>query len=323
MSWAVLDFLKQATDSLNVQGYRVDALSDPRPLGEHGGVWRCALSSPQEGMPSSVVLKRTGEAWPWRTQDWTCQFFLSDLPGTRGLAPEFFAADQDLGFYLLEDLGLGTDLGLAIAYPDSRGRLAAGLLACCLAGLHAGTFGRRGVFSLLRDRLPGYRPLHDEQEPWRRSVEHALDSLRPGLAAGLEGVLARLSAEMANPAEFLCLTHGDWYANSVWYGDAGPRLLDFRQGAYRHALLDLAAWEWRCGAHVSAAESLVTEYQGELERLGADRGERFAYAHACARAWVALHHLAQGERGPLLRRLLIGASGAQALAPLEELVGRL
>lgn len=319
MSWAVRDFVKQVVENLNGQGYRVDGLEDPRPLGEHGGVWRCDLASPETGMPASVVLKQTGETWPWRWQDWTCQFFLSDLAGTRGLGPEFFAADPGVGYYLLEDLGLGTDLGLAIARPDSRGLLAADLLACSLAGLHAGTFGRERVFALLRDNLPGHRPLRDEQELWRRKAEAALEGLGPGLAEALAPALGILSAEMEAPAEFLCLTHGDWNANSVWYGDVGPRLMDFRRGAYRHALLDLAAWEWRCGAHGVAAESLWRQYKGELERLGADRGERFPEAHARARAWIALWHFGQGERGPLMRRLLAQAAVSPDLAALGEL----
>ncbi|MGH7441421.1 MAG: hypothetical protein ACREKE_01980, partial [bacterium] len=132
-------------------------------------------------------------------------------------------------------------------------------------------------------------------------------------------VLALLRAEAENPAEFLCLAHGDWYAQSVWYGDQGPRLFDFRHGGFRHALLDLAAWEWRCGIHVGVAEHLVEEYLGELGRLGADRGGRFSQAHARARAWMALWHVARGERGLLVRRQLLQAATEPDLEPLKGL----
>ncbi len=320
MSWAVRDFLKAVADSLGSQGYRVDSLADPRPLGEHGGVWRCTLSSPEQGMPLSVIIKQIGPSWPWRFQDWACQYFLSDLPGTQGLGPEFFAADLEAGYYLLEDLGLGTDLGLAVAQTDSRGTLAVGLLACALAGLHAGTFGRERIFGMLRAQLPPGEEAPDEQTVWERSARQALGGLDPGLAEGLEGVLGILRAEMESPGEFLCLTHGDWYARSAWYGDSGPRLLDFRAGAYRHALLDLAAWEWRCGVHDAAAGRLVQEYLGELSRLGADRGGRFEEALARARAWMGLWHLGRGERGPLVRRLLERAAGRPELGGLAEVV---
>ena len=317
MSRAVQDFLDLVTASLNGQGFRVDTLSNPRPLGELGGAWRCDLKSPEAAMPPSVVVKRSGPDWPWRWQDWSCQYFLSDLPGTRGLGPEFFAADEGMGWYLLEDLGLGTDLGLAIMRPDSRGRLAAGLMACSLAGLHAGTFGRENVFGALRSRLPSIPPGRvEEQGVWRGAVEAALDGLRPGLAGELAPLLGELSAEMASPREFLCLTHGDWDANSVWYGNAGPRLMDFRRGGYRHALLDLAAWEWRSAAHAGAAESLWREYLGELERLGAERGDRFGQAHARARAWMGLEHLARGEHSPAVQSLLLQASIEDGLEPL-------
>lgn len=320
MSWAVQGFIEMVAANLNSQGYRVDALLDPRPLGEHGGAWRCGVTSPQQGMPESVILKQTGKTWPWRWQDWACQYFLSDLAGTRGLGPEFFAADIAIGYYLLEDLGLGTDLGSAILRPDSRGRLAAGLMSCSLAGLHAGTFGRERVFSLLRAQLPGNMPGRaEEQELWQGQVASALESLQPGLTKGLDPVLKCLAGEMIDPGEFLCLTHGDWSASSVWYGDSGPRLLDFRNGSYRHALQDLAAWEWRCSANAPAADSLWHEYKGELERLGAERGERFDQAHARARAWIALQHLALGERSPAVQSLLRLAAKEADLAALGDL----
>ena len=142
MTWAVEEFLKEVLENLIEQGYRIESLSDPRELGSHGGAWRCSLESEDEGMPTSVVIKRAGPGYEWRYQDWACQFYLTDLPGTRGLGPEFFAADEDVGYYVLEDLGLGTDPGRPLGHPDSRSRLAAGLLACTLAGLHAGTFAR-------------------------------------------------------------------------------------------------------------------------------------------------------------------------------------
>ncbi len=319
MSWAVRSFLDQVLASLNAQGYKVDALSEPRVLGEHGGAWRCALQSPVEGMPKSVIIKRAFEEAPWRWDDWAGQYFLSDLAGTRGLGPEFFAADEQVGFYILEDLGLGTDLGSVLNLGDSRSRLAAGLLACALAGLHAGTFGREKPYGFLRQRLPGQGADRvAEQAAWAARVEPVLDSLQAGLSARLQPVLQRLQREMRDPGEFLCLTHGDWTASSVWYGDPGPRFLDFRQGAYRHALLDLAAWEWRCLADSGAHETLWREYKEELDRLGAERGPRFAEAHALARAWMALEHLAWGERSPLVQGLLKEASLEPGLEPLRE-----
>ena len=323
MPWAVEDFLNLVLASLNEQGYRIDSLRDPRPMGTEGGAFRVALKSPEEGMPGSVIIKQVDTERPWRWNDWICQYFISDLPGTRGLGPEFFAADSAMGFYVLEDLGLGQDLGPALLLPDSRGRLAAGLLSCALAGLHAGTWGRERPFGLLRSQLSGESPdRHAELEDWRRRVHGALAGLDLPLG-DLSGALSQVQQELANPQEFLTLTHGDWTAQSLWYGDAGPRFLDFRNGAYRHALLDLAAWEARCAPNEQIADALWREYQEEWARLGADRAERFLPALACARAFIALERLAHGEHSPVVQGLLAAASREAGLEALASVSARL
>jgi hypothetical protein len=324
MTWAVEAFLQEVLESLLAQGYRIDSLGDPRELGSKGGAWRVALRSPDEGMPSSVVIKRAGPALAGRYQDWTCQYFLSDLVGTKGLGPEFFAADEGVGFYVLEDLGLGTDPGRVLAVPDSRSRLAAGLLACSLAGLHAGTFGRERTFALLRERLPGASPDRAaEQQAWRADVEAALNGLQAGLAADIAPVLGLLADEMRLPYEFLTLTAGDWEAKGLWYGDQGPRLLSLESGAYRHALLDLAAWELRCHGNEPAWETLDREYLSELDRLGADRGDRFGQALGRARAWMALWHLAAGTRAPGMQAMLALAAQDPELEALGRVISLL
>jgi hypothetical protein len=318
VAWIVEDFLHQVLASLHEQGYRIDALLDPRPLGIEGGAWRVGLRSPEEAMPSSVIIKQVDDERPWRWDDWACQYFLSDLAGTRGLGPEFFAGDERLGFYMLQDLGLGQDLGTVLLLEDGRGRLAAGLLSCALAGLHAGTWGRERPYALLRERLGGQAPQREEELAlWRSRVEEALLALGPipDLAAALD----LIQGELADPKEFLVLTHGDWSARSLWYGDLGPRFLDFRLGAFRHGLLDLAAWEARCAANEATAEVLWREYREEWTRLGADRGERFLPALACARAFIALEHLARGERLPFMRGFLNVAGQEAGLEALQGL----
>lgn len=323
MAWMVEEFLSQVLQALNEQGYRIEHLRDPRPLGTEGGAWRVAMKSPDEGMPGSVVIKQVDAERPWRWDDWICQYFLSDLAGTKGLGPEFFAADTAVGFYVLEDLGIGQDLGPVLLTGDSRARLAAGLLACSLAGLHAGTWGRERPYGLLRQRVPGegaQRPT--ELAEWRSRVDKALK----GLGQPLEPVGAALDAihvELVDPGEFLTLTHGDWQARSLWYGDAGPRFLDFRNGAFRHALLDLAAWEARCWANQDAAEVLWREYREEWSRLGADRGERFLSARACAKAFIALEHLAHGEHQPWMQDFLKSAADEPGLSGLAQIADRL
>ena len=323
MAWMLEDFLSQVLAALNEQGYRIESLRDPRPLGTEGGAWRVAMRSPDEGMPSSVVIKQVDHERPWRWDDWICQYFLSDLAGTKGLGPEFFAADDRVGFYVLEDLGIGQDPAPVLLNEDSRARLAAGLLACSLAGLHAGTWGRERPYGLLRQRVGGEAPQRGvEVADWRLRVERSLIEL--GLALPpLSEALDLIQIELTDPGEFLTLTHGDWQARSLWYGDAGPRFLDFRNGAFRHALLDLAAWEARCYANQDAAEILWREYREEWARLGADRGERFLEARARAKAFIALEHLIHGEHQPWMQDFLKAAAEEAGLAPLALIAEKL
>jgi len=323
MAWMVEEFLASVMTALNGQGYRIESLRDPRPLGTEGGAWRVSLRSPDEAMPGSVVLKQVDAQQPWRWDDWICQYFLTDLAGTKGLGPEFFAADSDVGFYMLEDLGIGEDLGPVLLTTDSRGRLAAGLLACSLASLHAGTWGRERPFNLLRQRVAGEGAQRGvELGEWRVRIDKALSDLGQPLAE-VAGALDVIQMELADPGEFLTLTHGDWQARSLWYGDAGPRFLDFRNGAYRHCLLDLAAWEARCHANQDAAEVLWREYREEWARLGADRGERFLSARACAKAFMALEHLNHGEHQPWMQDFLKSAADEPGLSGLAKVAERL
>lgn len=323
MAWMVEDFLSHVLAALNEQGYRIESLRDPRPLGTEGGAWRVSMRSPDEGMPTSVVIKQVDIERPWRWDDWICQYFLTDLAGTKGLGPEFFAADDRVGFYVLEDLGIGQDLGPVLLTEDSRARLAAGLLACSLAGLHAGTWGRERSYSLLRQRVAGEPPQRGvELAEWRKLVEASLKDLGQPLPA-VADALDLIQVELTDPGEFLTLTHGDWQARSLWYGDAGPRFLDFRNGAFRHCLLDLAAWEARCYANQDAAEVLWREYREEWARLGADRGERFLNARACAKAFIALEHLTHGEHQPWMQEFLRAASEEPGLAILAGIAEKL
>lgn len=315
MSKSLLDYLSDVTASLRSQGYRVDSLDEPRPLGTRGRAWRCALKSPDAEMPKSVILLRAKGAPDY--QDWACQYFLSDLAGTRGLSPEFFAADESIGYYVLEDLGLGGDVLQAMRLGDSRGELAAELVACGLAGMHAGTWGRERPFNILRGRLPGagldrrkeVQAWDAHVRPWVRQRAEALDPL-----------LDELKSEHLDPAEFLCLTHGRLLEQGLWYGDQGPRLFGFQQGCYRHALLDVACWELLPGWDPAQREGFKARYRQELALLGAKWEDRFDASYWRSAAYLALNILAKGGDAPALATEMLSRSakmeGLEALSRL-------
>jgi hypothetical protein len=316
VSLAVDEFLVAVVASLNGQGYRVDALEEPRALGTRNRAWRCSLRSPEKEMPRSVIVLRASGASDY--QDWSCQYFLSDLAGTQGLGPEFFAADETLGFYLLEDLGLGADLLQALRLGDSRAELAAELLACGLAGLHAGTWGRERPFNILRGRLPGVGPdRRQEAQAWEGLV-------RPWVrqrAEGLDPLIDELRAEQVDPAEFLCLTHGRLLEHRPFYGDQGPRFLSFQHGAYRHALLDVACWELVPGWEPGQREGFRARYRQELALLGAKWEDRFDSSYARACAILSLEILArEGDAPALALELLANSAKGEGLSGLARLM---
>lgn len=316
MAIAIDEFLGEVVASLNGQGYRVDALEEPRALGTRNRAWRCGLRSPEKEMPRSVILLRASGASDY--QDWSCQYFLSDLAGTQGLGPEFFAADESVGFYLLEDLGLGGDLLQAIRLSDARAELAAELLACGLAGLHAGTWGRERPFNILRARLPGVGPdRRHEAEAWNALVRPWVQQRTEGLDAVLDDLLA----EQIDPAEFLCLTHGRLLAHRPFYGDQGPRFLSFQQGAYRHALLDVACWEMVPGWDPGQRDGFKARYRQELALLGAKWEDRFEASYARASAILSLEILAHAGDAPALAlELLANSAKGEGLSPLSRLM---
>ena len=137
--------LQACLESLNRQGYKVDSMASRGVIHSAPGFvsLRCGLSSSVEGMPDTVrltLLDPQGALCAAYT-DWAALYFLSDLPLARGVAPEFFAADERQGWYLTEDVQV-----LRQVDPDEAASL--------LAKLHAATWGRARVWTQLRERLP-------------------------------------------------------------------------------------------------------------------------------------------------------------------------
>ncbi len=317
----LMDFLENAAASLRGQGFTIDAFERPAALDSgKNRVLRVELISPDPSFPGSVVLKRVADSDTEGMQDWACQFFLSDTPATRGVGPEFFSADPALGFFLMEDLGLGQDARAALNQDDSRGSLAASLLACNLASLHAGTWGREAAFNVIRADLLG-APVDrkDEQRVWDLDVQALLERVGLGADPSVATVIQELRSEYLDPAEYLCLTHGDLMDGSVWYGDAGPRLLNFKRGAYRHALVDLVGWAFVLGPKaVEQMEKLRSDYLQEIERLNARWSDRFEVAAARILAWLALGRLARGLDLPRARAALLAAATEPDLQSLAK-----
>ncbi len=163
--------LQACLESLNRQGYKIDSIASRGLIHSAPGniALRCGLNSDVNGMPDTVRLTLLDReaALSAAYTDWAALFFLSDLPLARGVAPEFFAADEEQGWFLTEDVQVMQQVDVDEA-------------ASLMAKLHAATWGRARIWSELRERLPlAHDALQsDDEEGAYRVLRHGSFSRR-------------------------------------------------------------------------------------------------------------------------------------------------
>jgi hypothetical protein len=224
------------------------------PIANRDHVFRFTLVDGPVTAPASVIVKRARE-WggvydpdttdPWNPawallSDWAGLQLLSTVAGDLGLAPHFYAGDQQHGLLVIEDLGSGDrpDQLLLGNNPESA---AATLieLATLLGAMHARTIEHQATFDRICATI-GRRPTTERDLTATLGVAlHAtLDVLGITPPTALDTDLTRLITAIQQPGPFLAYTHGDPCPDN-WLRAAGTlRLLDFERGTFRHALLD-------------------------------------------------------------------------------------
>jgi hypothetical protein len=187
-----------------------------------------------------------------------------------GICPQLYTADDKQGFMVMEYLNDSQRVlpgpGNSLQHQDLV--VEWGML---LGKLHAGTRGKQLIYDAMRDELAPRQPNHVAWG-WVRSLDREAahyHSLQEHLPADMQRMgfqsfrwmsfelaqatsalqlsfseQARTELEIArqalsDPGPFLAYTHGDPWSSDWLMTDNGAKLVDFENGDYRHAFIDL------------------------------------------------------------------------------------
>ncbi|MBA3528910.1 MAG: hypothetical protein H0T91_06320 [Propionibacteriaceae bacterium] len=223
------------------------ALGWSAALGDYPWLARLQLSGWSEG--TSVIVKTQRPADHWRGSDTTIReraaLRLLERVGLRS-APRLVAADEELGFVVLEDLGAGPALEDVLLGADREAAVQAFLAhAAALAEMQAATMGCSDLFYAQLDGTEVDANLDRvcvQVMPFRQRWARlrSLTDARPELpnADKAEPDIGRMLSWLDGAGPLLALSNGDFMPQNSRLGALGVRLLDFEGAAFQHALLD-------------------------------------------------------------------------------------
>ena len=196
------------------------------------------------GSPASFIIKKGSADARHFLNDWAGAEFLSGIlraPRT----PRFYGGDQDLEFFILEDLGVHRSLVEPLldegASSAERALLA---LSSCLGSVHAATIGHAAAFErILQRRGPQaeiFAPPLTGLAERVRPLEPCLEGLGIRCGTGFHAEVAAVIAAVESPGPFLAYVHGDPCPDNVFWKGEELRLIDFEFSGFGHALADAA-----------------------------------------------------------------------------------
>lgn len=285
---------------------KADTLSEPE---RRNRILRLIISNPGDGVPHSVILKKTeienrGETEQEQlsrfAHDWAGLEFLTAIGTHHG--PYFYAGSFEHRFILIEDLGLNHP---SLVGPLTRGpskenqEAAVKALATYtrrVAQMHADTFGKTFQFEAILKRIyPDVKRFHYHQPDDPGKI---LGVFKRHIGYESQALIKEIQSinEAIDSTDFKVLLHGDICPDNVFFQGDDIRLFDFEFGDVGHALVDgvyLRMSMPSCWCSKSTPEAIVTQmealYRQELQRKipAAVDDIRFqqAMVHACA-YWV-------------------------------------
>jgi hypothetical protein len=295
-------------------------------------VVRCRVESSGAGLPEALIVKKAREdrvgyfpesqATPNAAHelfnDWAAARFLDGLGHDPPLSPRFYAGDREHGLIVLEALGDGEAPNTVDALQGHDPQLAEQTLVehvALLGQLHAATMGRYEEYRQIRLELgPAPRPLKLYHDPWSvarlssipaSEVDEAISLYRAVFASlglrphtGVEDEIAHVTiVAEANPGPFLAYCKGDQNAAGDYLRRlTKPRLFDFDQGGFRHALIEgmPGRMTWGCQMRIPARvqSDMERAYQAALSLGYAQVADDRVFYHGMVEAgarWNILH----------------------------------
>lgn len=332
---------RQFDTSVAIASY--DILSEPA---RRNVILRVHLNSASNAVPNSVILKqsRPANAQDKETdarfaRDWAGLEFSNQMQPDAHHVPQFYGADQDNRFILVEDLGekhvslvdslLASDAKQAISalerYITSVGRF------------HAASFGHTDVYQQTLTHIDEKSNTPEQdlvvcRQEWQEGFAKGNVSLTTELNAEIESVLAGIYL----PGPLTVLAHGDLAPDNVFDHKESQtlQLLDFEWSFVRNALLDgtylrmCIPTGW-CAKAVpeEVLELLEQRYREELKKTipaaADDHAYYTAYTQACAfhalQELAHMYHLMAKDRdwGPLLEN---NSGRARVLSRLQAFI---
>jgi hypothetical protein len=220
--------------------------------GNRSYVLRCAVTSDDASLPTSVILKQIKQQSDRGYDDWAGVQFLSDVKSDPPFVPRFLGGDPEAGFFIMEDLGPGHTLEDLLLGTDRAAAEEALLGLAAIAGrMHVATNGREDEYGQIRASIG---PMTTCIRAWNASnlreglsvVGQAFQAVDVQPGRGFDEECARVARTLETPGAWLVYTHGDMAPSNNHYRTALPRLLDFEYGAFRHALYDVIFWRIIC-----------------------------------------------------------------------------
>lgn len=217
---------------------------------EHPHVVRLTVAQAPPSCPSTVILKR------WRAEgeerydpdispiglfnDWASLEFLANVMGRETCAPQVYAANEDDGFVVVEDLASEYALDQALWKGNAAEATQALMKYGQLLGLlHGRTAGQLGLYIEIRKRLSSDFQVHLQNyfESFQGMVAD-LRSLAIEVPPSALRDIQEAAENLSQPGDFTAFTHGDPVFGNIitkqdrWY------LIDFEAARLRHALYE-------------------------------------------------------------------------------------
>lgn len=289
---------------------------------------QCVIVKQMRTFHASSAGSSSYPAAAWRFfNDWAGLQFVSQTTGADGCSPRFYAGDCVKGFFVIEDLHPATPLSTLLAGQDASAADALLQLARVLGKLHAQTCGKEALFATLRAQLAPQEASWGWVPPWQRApaaYRRLLATLeepvrRQGFASyrwmpavlrqvatafsiplptQVEAELEQVVKALSVPGPFGAYTHGDPCPDNCLLQHQTLKLIDFENGAFRHALLDAVYGRmlfptcWQVGRlphHL--VQQMEAVYRAELVPGCPEAADETRFTqelvHACA-YWVLL-----------------------------------